>query len=59
MIEQIKNIGKPAIVLLDGLRIPVTIIDVRQAFGRIDYKIQPIGSPDSKYVDSTRVRIEG
>lgn len=53
-----ENIGKQATAMLEGLRVSVIIINFKQSYGRIDYKIQPIGSPDSKYINSSKVRIE-
>lgn len=38
-----------------SLRIPITIIDVRQAFGRTDYLVKPVGGSGETWVDSRSV----
>lgn len=41
------NIGKPAVLTLDGLKVPVIVQGARAMFGRIDYLVLPQGSQDN------------
>lgn len=39
-----------------GTSVEVIIIDVRQAFGRVDYKIRPVSGDGSEWVRGTSLR---
>jgi len=39
-----------------GTSIEVIIIDVKQAFGRVDYKIKPVSGDGSEWVRGTSLR---
>lgn len=56
MKEHIKNIEKTAVIKLEGFPVEVTITNVKQVFGRIDYEICLNGV--SKWVNSDRVQVQ-
>lgn len=39
--ELAKSIGATGYVRLEGFHVAITVIDVRQRFGRVDYLVQP------------------
>lgn len=47
----------PARLLVDGLGVPVRILDVRQVWGRVDYLVTPEGGTGETWVSSERVTI--
>lgn len=51
-------IGKTVTLLSDGLRFYVEILDVREAYGRTDYKVKPVGGSGEKWVSRDRVTHE-
>jgi len=58
MNEHKRNIGKPAILTLKGLGIEVTITDVKYAYGRIDYEVQPVSGYGKKWVTMEKQGVE-
>lgn len=50
-------IGSNGQIFIDGLGVDVRIIDVRQAYGRTDYRITPIRGIGGAWVDSKRVSV--
>lgn len=53
------NIGKTGVCQFDLIRGPVTILDARKNFGRLDYLIQIVNGTGSQWVNSERVTVEG
>ena len=47
---QRKNIGKTALLALGSIDVTVTITDVKYAYGRIDYEVQPVSGFGKKWV---------
>lgn len=39
----------------EGLKVPVTVKDARQVYGRTDYLVTPIGGSGEKWVEEWRV----
>jgi hypothetical protein len=39
----------------EGLKVPVTVKDARQVYGRTDYLISPVGGSGEKWVEQFRV----
>lgn len=50
-------IGKRGMLQSDKMRFEVEIIDVKQAFGRTDYLVQPVAGMDMAWVSSDRVKV--
>lgn len=57
--EAMALIGKTATYKIDDMSFTVAIVDVRQVFNRIDYKITPAKGCGSgtKWVDARKVRL--
>jgi len=61
MTEIIKSIGDRtgnkdiARINLDGLKVDVKILDVKQVFGRVDVLITPINGSGEKWVQADRL----
>lgn len=52
-------IGKSALLTTElSLTVPVTIADVRQAYGRTDFLIKPVNGSGERWVNSERVTIQ-
>ena len=54
--ELTKQIDKIALFYSESMRFRVKIIDVKTAFGRIDYLVEPIAGDGSKWVSSERIK---
>jgi hypothetical protein len=39
----------------EGLKVPVTVKDAREVYGRTDYLVTPIGGSGEKWVEAYRV----
>lgn len=48
----------PQPALRDGLRFRVTVIDARQVFGRLDYRIQPIAGQGAAWIEARTVTLD-
>ena len=55
MKELLNKIGKKVIFHAENLRFEVEIINVRKAFGRVDYQIKPLAGADETWVSSNRI----
>lgn len=55
MKQHYENIGKTARLNLEGLPVEVTITNIRNAFGRVDYEVSLNGV--SKWVNHERVEV--
>lgn len=56
--EMAKFIGQEAFwEPMSGFRVPVKILDVRLAFGRIDYRVEPVGGSGAVWMSGVRVTI--
>lgn len=51
-------IGKDGHLNLDGLTIQVKVTDARPRYGRIDLEITPVNGTGSRWVESSRVRLD-
>ena len=56
-LEMSKAIGKQGSLGTDGLRIDVTVSDVKKVYGAIRYQVTPVSGTGSVWVDSSRVKI--
>lgn len=43
--------------VVSGIRIPVTILDVRVVWNRVDFKVTPVGGKGDKWVASESLAI--
>ena len=50
-------IGRTGRYLINAASFPVTIIDAREHFGRIDIEIEPIGGSGAIWVERSSVRL--
>ena len=57
MKEQIKNIGRTAIYRINELKFRVEIIDVKNSFGNLRYKIQPKNGEGEVWVNVSSINI--
>lgn len=55
--EAIKMIGKEAVFTVDTMHVAVRIVDVRSAYGRIDYRIEPVTGSGYKWVSETTLNV--
>lgn len=51
--------GRRALCTLEGLQVPVLILDGRSHFGRVDFLVEPIGGTGEKWVSWDRVTVHG
>lgn len=51
-------IGRPGLWRVAGVRVPVSVIDARKCFGRIDLKISPVDGDGAIWVQSDAVDLE-
>ena len=58
MNEHRKNIGKTALLTLDSIDVAVTILDVKYAYGRIDYQVRPISGNGTKWVTMSKSGVD-
>lgn len=56
--ELAQNIGGHGVLSVAGLRVRVKVLDVRQAFGRIDYLVTPIAGSNEKWVQADGVKLD-
>lgn len=58
MKQHLQNIGKEAVYFQEiGMGIHVTILDIRQAFGRIDYQVKATYGGGIKWVMADNVKL--
>lgn len=50
-----ENIGKQAAIRIGDLTVDVRIMNIRSAFGRIDYEVTPVAGTGSRWIDSNNV----
>lgn len=55
--EMMKFIGKEVSYNIHGLTVQVKVIDIRQAYGRIDYRITPINGKGNIWVSSSTLSL--
>ena len=58
MNEHKRNIGKTALLTLGSIDVAVTILDVKYAYGRIDYQISPVSGFGKKWVTMEKQGVE-
>lgn len=57
--EMLAVIDKEALLSTsDGLEVGVTVLNVRSAFGRIDYEVTPLNGKGKAWVSSSRVKVK-
>jgi len=52
-----EKIGMEARLTVENITVAVTIIDVRQAYGRIDYLVSPVSGDGKQWVSASRLNI--
>ena len=55
--EHLELIGKTANYFINEMIFEVKVIDVRNAYGRIDYKVLPIAGCNSKWVSEDSIML--
>lgn len=50
-------LGKNAVIILSGMKVNVTILDVRNSYGNIHVYITPHSGEGSTWVDMSRIRL--
>jgi hypothetical protein len=55
--DKIKIIGKTGLLAVNGLKFEVEILDVRDSFGRTDYKVKPVSGEGTRWVSSESVTL--
>jgi hypothetical protein len=50
-------IGRTGLMQSDKMQFEVTIHNVKQAFGRVDYLVRPVAGKDEAWVSSERVTV--
>lgn len=53
--ELASNIGQEGSILMDGVRVYVRVLDVKQAYGNLRYLITPLSGVGQTWVDAKRV----
>lgn len=53
--EMAENIGREGAITMDGVRVYVRILDVKQAYGNLRYLITPLEGIGQTWVDARRV----
>lgn len=56
--KMVSLIGQNALYSVEGLLVPVTITDVKMAYGTMRVEIQPINGQGSKWTVIDKVRVE-
>lgn len=56
--ELAQHIGQQGLYRVNGLGIAVVIRDVKSAYGRIDYQIEPVAGCNAIWVNSSSVTIQ-
>lgn len=51
MNEYLKNIGRTGEVVANGLIVYVTILDVKQSYGRVRYMVEPVSGRGNVWVE--------
>lgn len=46
-----KYVGQKALVVLEGLKVEVIIVDVKISYGRERYQVEPVSGEGSKWVE--------
>lgn len=59
MKELIKQIGKEADLTIESFTVRVKILDVRSAYGRIDYEVTPVTGSRTRWVSGERLNFSG
>jgi len=56
MKDLIGKIGKTVMFMTDDMAFDVEIVNLRKAYGRIDYEVKPIKGAGTKWISSERVK---
>jgi hypothetical protein len=56
--ELAASIGKQGFLNIANMQVKVTVTDVRQVFGRIDFQITPTDGNGNNWVESSRVNMK-
>lgn len=57
-LDLIKFRGKQGFLGLGKLDVPITVVDSRQAFGRIDLLVQPVNGRGQQWVSADKVVLD-
>lgn len=59
--EAVRNayVGQIGYVDLDGLEVNVEVLDVKSRYGHLDFKVTPLSGGRERWVQATRVSIDG
>ena len=57
--ELVARIGKTGLFQTESLRVPVTILDVKMAYGEGRYQVAPVGGTGTQWVAARRVTLTG
>lgn len=52
-----KLVGRMASYQIKGMRVPVVVRGVRDAFGRVDVRIMPVGGEGEVWVNSRAIKL--
>jgi hypothetical protein len=55
--EHMSVIGREGLLAIQSLKVKVLILDVRSAFGRIDYQVRPVQGSGEQWIESGRVQV--
>lgn len=55
VVEMSKLVGKQGSVGMNGLRVAVTITDVKQSYGIVRVAVSPVAGTGSAWVEASRV----
>lgn len=55
--EMSKMLGREGTIGINGMRIPVRIMDVKQVYGATRYLVAPIGGTGQAWVEASRVTL--
>lgn len=56
VLEMAAVIGSQVTWKVEGMNVPVTVVDVRKVFARIDYLCIPVGGSGEKWISTDRIR---
>ena len=56
--ELASYIGKPALLTVERLKVLVTVKDCKQAFGRLDLLVCPVGGEGLQWVSAERLTFD-
>jgi hypothetical protein len=58
MLKYAQQVGKVAVLRVDGFRVHVRLLDARLHWGRIDYLVTPVDGDGERWVSAERLLIQ-